>query len=225
MDGQPSRELRASRRMLQVAEWEMQRILLDIHDGPVQYMYAALSQLDLLRRALEAPAMPPATDLLERVGRVRSLLEHGLTDVRSFIGGLRSPVFEARDLGTLLRELALQHEANTDTEVELRAGTLPDVQLPIRIALYRVLQEALWNAYRHGGARRVDVDVHPSADGHRIHLEVRDDGAGFDPARLVAGRHFGLDGMRDRVELIGGEFSIASAQGRGTHIAVTVPIA
>ena len=112
------REIRASHRLLEVAEWELQQILLNIHDGPVQAMYAALSQLDLLQRSLTQGRddLPPEAE--DRMDRIRRLLESGLTDVRSFLGAFRSPEFSARDLPTLLRELLLQHEAMTDMEVE-----------------------------------------------------------------------------------------------------------
>lgn len=78
-----AREIRASHRMMQVNERELQRLLLDIHDGPVQHVYAALSQVDPLRPSLlQAPGgVPPEAD--ERMERIRRLLEAGLTEVRT----------------------------------------------------------------------------------------------------------------------------------------------
>lgn len=226
------REIRASHRLLEVAEWELQQILLNIHDGPVQAMYAALSQLDLLQRSLarEREIPPEARDRMERI---RGLLESGLTDVRSFLGAFRSPEFSARDLPTLLRELLLQHEAMTDMEADFEAENVPlDPPLPVRITLYRVLQEALSNAYRHGGANRVRVRLRlaPSSAVEgvpsplRLELEVMDDGAGFDPGNLPGAKHFGLEGMRDRVEILGGDFNLESAPGAGTTVRVEVPL-
>lgn len=221
-----AREIDASRRMMQVTEWELQRILLDIHDGPVQAMYAALSQLDLLRRSLEGLSPPPDEGIQARLERIRLLLESGLSEVRSFIGAFRPPEFRTRDLVTLLEGLVLQHEAATDTEVRLEVGgSLPDVDLPVKIALYRVLQEGLSNAYRHGGANRVMVRL--SAGGEaptdRLALRIEDNGAGFDTAAIRVGDHFGLAGMRDRVEMVGGRFGLESTPGRGTVLAVEVP--
>ena len=228
------REIRASHRLLEVAEWELQQILLNIHDGPVQAMYAALSQLDLLQRALQNGLdRDIPEEARDRMERIRGLLESGLTDVRSFLGAFRSPEFSDRDLPTLLRELLLQHEATTDMEVEFEVGNVPlDPSLPVRITLYRVLQEALSNAYRHGGARRVGVHLRlapaSAVEGVpmplRIELEVRDDGAGFDPGGLPGPKHFGLEGMRDRVEILGGDFTLDSAPGHGTTIRVEVPL-
>jgi signal transduction histidine kinase len=221
------REIRASHRMMQVTERELQRILLDIHDGPVQHMYAALSQLDLLRRGLEAAGVDDAS-VRERVARIRVLLEGGLNEVRSFIGAFRPPEFENRDLVTLLEGLALQHEAMTDTEIELDArGPLPDVPLPVKIGLYRVLQEALSNAYRHGGAKRVTVRLRRVVrrGEPRLRMSVSDSGHGFDARAVPVEKHYGLQGMRDRVEMIGGRFRLRSRPERGAMIAVEVPIA
>jgi signal transduction histidine kinase len=221
----PTREISASHRMMQVTEWELQRILLDIHDGPVQHMFAALSQLDLLRRALvSAECLSPEAE--DRVGRIRQLLEGGLNEVRSFIGAFRPPEFEARGLVALLENLLLQHEAMTDTQVALEVrGPVPDLAVPVKIGMYRVLQEALSNAYRHGGADRVAVRLRGAAgrEGPRLRMTVSDNGDGFDPERMAEGRHFGLQGMRDRVEMIGGRFRLRSAPGAGALIAVEVP--
>lgn len=220
------REISASHRMMQVTERELQRILLDIHDGPVQHMYAALSQLDLLRRALDAAGVRDP-GVAERTERIRVLLEGGLNEVRSFIGAFRPPEFEARGLVTLLEGLALQHEAMTDTRIELDVrGTLPDVPLPVKIGLYRVLQEGLSNAYRHGGAHRVVVRLRRVVrrGEPRLRMSVSDNGHGFDAATVPVEKHYGLQGMRDRVEMIGGRFRLRSQPGRGAMIAVEVPI-
>lgn len=220
------REISASRRMMQVTERELQRILLDIHDGPVQHMYAALSQLDLLRRALEASG-PVGGEVQDRLGRIRSLLEGGLNEVRSFIGAFRPPEFEARELVTLLEGLALQHESLTDTRIDLEVrGSIPRVSLPVKIGLYRVLQEGLSNAYRHGGADRVMVRLRQVVrrGEPRLRVSISDNGHGFDSRAPVPEKHFGIQGMHDRVEMIGGRFRLRSTPGRGTIIAVEVPL-
>ena len=221
------REIDASHRMMQVTERELQRILLDIHDGPVQHMYAALSQLSLLGRAVEAAGVDDP-EVRERMERIRVLLEGGLNEVRSFIGAFRPPEFEARDLVTLLEGLALQHEAMTDSELVLDVrGALPDVPLPVKIGLYRVLQEGLSNAYRHGGANRVAVRLRRVVrrGEPRLRISISDNGHGFVPGAVPAEKHFGLQGMRDRVEMVGGRFRLRSQPGRGAMIAVEVPIA
>jgi len=211
----------APRRMLQTTEREMQRLLLDIHDGPVQHMYAALSQLDLLRRALES-ASGVEPEVHARAGRIQQLLETGLGEIRSFIGAFRPPEFQVGDLRTLFEDLLLQHTTATDTEVSLEAAPLPAVSLPVKIALYRILQESLSNAYRHGGATRVKVTL-ASDRNDRVQATIADNGCGFDLAATTDRNHFGLAGMRDRVDLIGGTIAITSAPGAGTTVTVEAP--
>jgi signal transduction histidine kinase len=89
----------------------------------------------------------------------------------------------------------------------------------IEIAIYRITQEALTNARKHGGAGRVNVDLWE--DETHVHLTVQDDGRGFDPEARTAG--FGLTGIRERVEMLSGESEITSTPGRGTMLTVTIP--
>ncbi|HMQ33922.1 MAG TPA: sensor histidine kinase [Chloroflexaceae bacterium] len=212
-------------RFLEIAEREVGRIILDIHDGPVQNIFAALSQLYVVQKRLsQQPAHPP--DELERIRRSVGLLETALNDIRTFMGAFRPPEFERRDLVSILEGLVIQHEELTGNPVSLElGGPLPPVPLPVKISLYRILQEALSNAVRHGGAdhHRVALD----SDGRSLLMEVADSGRGFDVAavmqRPLAG-HFGLEGMRERVTLLGGRFSIESTPGSGTRIRVELPI-
>jgi signal transduction histidine kinase len=220
------REIQASRRLLRVSEWELQQLLLDIHDGPVQAMYAALSQLDLLTRALGVPEGRGMEDALARADRIRLLLETGLREIRSFIGAIRPPHFETQSLEDLIESFAIQHESTTDTAVHLHvARDLPELEISTKIALYRVVQEALSNAYRHGGAQRVDIRIHVrhAITGPELRLSITDNGAGFEVGEHNEG-HFGLRGMQDRVEMIGGQFSLVSTVGRGTSIMLDVPL-
>jgi len=99
-----------------------------------------------------------------------------------------------------------------------------------KIAVYRILQEALANGHRHSGASRQRLTV--DRRGSAIALTVSDDGKGFDPQRVLAseadvgveGGHFGLRGIQDRVAMLGGTFAIDSAPGRGTSLTVTLPV-
>ncbi len=218
-----AREQQASRRLLHVQEQELCRIVLDIHDGPVQEIFAALSQLQLVLRArrLNRGVRP-------RLEQAAQLLERALTEIRTFIGAFRPPEFESRPLLAMIHGLILQHEVLTGHEVTLEVeGSLPTPPLPVKIALYRLLQEALNNAARYAGVSRYTVRLRGEPNG--LWLEVRDEGQGFDPQRYLEGpspeamRHFGLRGMRDRAELLGGRFEIESAPGRGTSIRVWLP--
>lgn len=200
-------------------------MVLDMHDGPVQDIFAALSQLQVLERALAAD--PPAE---QRVRQAMRLLERALGEIRNFIGAFRPPGFERRALGEIIEGLAVQHETLTDQAVEFELHSdLGDCALPTKIAIYRILQEGLANGHRHSGATRQRVTV--ERRGAAIALTVSDDGRGFDPKRVLAseedvgveGGHFGLRGIQDRVAMLGGTFALESAPGQGTSLTVTLP--
>lgn len=214
----------ASGRFLEIAEREVGRIILDIHDGPVQNIFAALSQLYVVQRRM-VQQQPTPDDELNRIRRSITLLEHALNEIRNFMGAFRPPEFERRDLVSILEGLVIQHEELTGNPVSLEiVGELPAVPLPVKISLYRILQEALSNAVRHGQAQHHAVVL--SSHEHCLTMEVRDDGRGFDVEAVLqrsrAG-HFGVEGMRERVHLLGGRFSIESAPGLGTRVRVDVP--
>ena len=215
----------ASRRLLATSERELQRIVLDMHDGPVQDIFAALSQLQVLERAL---ALDPASQ--QRARQAIGLLERALGEIRNFIGAFRPPGFERRPLGAIIEGLAVQHETLTNQTVELTVPPdLGDCALAAKIAIYRILQEALANGHRHSGASRQRLIV--ARREMAITLTVSDDGRGFDPQRVLAreadvgveGGHFGLRGIQDRVAMLGGSFAIESAPGHGTSLTVTLP--
>ncbi len=216
----------ASLRLLAAGERELQRIVLDMHDGPVQDMFAAVSQLQVLQK--EVADRP---DAARRAGQAVMLLERALHEVRTLIGVFRPPGFERRDLGAILEGLTVQHEAMTDQPVELSLDEeLGDCPLPAKIALYRILQEALANGFRHAGATRQTVRVDRMRD--LVTLTVSDNGRGFDPARVMAaeadvgveGGHFGLRGIQDRVDMLGGTLAVDSTPGQGTVLRVSIPV-
>lgn len=224
--GRPARSSgrqQAARRLLAVTEEELQRIVLDIHDGPVQTLFAVLGRLTALQGRLSD--RPELAAELERAVRQTEL---ALADIRNLLGVFRSPLFSQRDLARVLEDLVAQHEDVTGQTVVFRCPpSLPPVSLPARIALYRILQEALSNAYRH--ARVPEVEVTVRATRRSIYLEVADQGPGFVPPPLEGphatedGAHIGLRGMRERALLVGGSFGVESAPGRGTRIRVEVP--
>ncbi len=224
----------ASFDMLAINEEEFGRIILDIHDGPVQNMFAALSQVNLLQSQLAQHSASltaaDATELQKRLPRVSLLLESSLTEIRNFIGTFRPPEFARRRLPAVVEGLIIQHEELTGSTVDLDVEEpLPMVPLPIKIAVYRILQEALFNAHKHAGVNRHFVRLH--MDKGCLCLTVADQGTGFDAQATLAaetenrtGHHIGLRGMRDRVKMVGGAFMIHSVPGQGTRIQVRIPL-
>ena len=216
----------AAHGLLQAAERDLQQVVLDIHDGPVQDIFSALSQVHLLRIRPELQAGEASIGLR----RVAAALERALGEIRSFIGTFRPPEFERRPVGQIVEGLIVQHESITGNSVDLELGEeLPEISVALKIAIYRILQEALANATRHADASEHAVRL--MVEGDELVLEVRDDGRGFDVAGIlesesdvgVTGGHFGLRGMRDRVEIMNGTLEIDSGAD-GTSVEVRFPI-
>lgn len=222
---EPPRGRESSRRLLEVAEREVGRIILDIHDGPVQNIFAALSQLNIVQRTLTRRCGSDAADEVERIRQSIVLLESSLNEIRTFMGLFRPPEFERRTLLSLLDGLVIQHEELTGSSVSFTVhGTIPEVSLPVKIGLYRVLQQALSNSSRHSQVNEHFVSL--MCEGQTIRLEVSDHGVGFNVVEVLEQRselHFGLAGMRERVEILGGTFEIESSTGTGTQVRVAVP--
>jgi len=215
-------------RILSVTEEELSRIILDIHDGPVQYLFAALSLLARMQHQLDDQQIDRLA-LQSNLNQVSLMVETSLREIKSFLGTFRPPEFHTRSLLPIIQGLVIQHEEWSGSTVELTVDALPDeISLPVKIALYRILQEALSNAYRHAGVDHHWVRLWTEND--LICLQVIDKGKGFKPPPLDGPmatereEHIGLRGMRDRVALLGGSFSLFSAPGKGTRIEVKVPV-
>jgi signal transduction histidine kinase len=122
----------------------------------------------------------------------------------------------------------MQHEASSGMRADLTVeGEVPSVGVAVKIALYRILQEALSNATRHAQVDRLEIRL--SGEDGWVVLRVSDAGRGFDPPPLDGPlatereEHIGLRGMRDRTELVAGRFKLISRPGEGTRIEVRVP--
>lgn len=227
--GKPAlkRTVELPHRILSVTEEELSRIILDIHDGPVQYLFAALSLLTRIQHQIDSAKVDVAA-VQPQLKQLSDMIETSLYEIRSFMGTFRPPEFHSRSLLSIIQGLVIQHEEWSGSTVELSVDAIPpQISLPVKIAIYRILQEALSNAYRHAGVKH--HWVHLWNEGNMICMTVIDKGKGFEPPPLDGPlatereEHIGLRGMRDRVALLGGLFSLTSSPGEGTRILVKVP--
>jgi len=224
---------RAMAQILETDERMLGRIGLDIHDGPTQQLSVALLEVQLLDAELadgEAAgnALPPS--VRAAIARIYETLGGALHEMRELIGHLRPAQFDDRRLSDILQEAITGFQMRSECTVEARfEGEFPinGVSVTQRITFYRILQETLTNAHRHGAASEVWVDAREGPAG--VTLEVRDNGKGFDPQNLP-GRtpgmplaRFGLHGMRDRAQVLGGSFSIWSEPEQGAVVRVFLP--
>jgi signal transduction histidine kinase len=224
---------RAMAQILASDERMLGRIGLDIHDGPTQQLSVALLEVQLLEAELGEEDGSDGSDpqaLRASLGRIYETVGGALHEMRELIGHLRPAQFEERSLRDILQDAITAFESRADCRVAAEwEGDFPvnGVSISQRITLYRILQETLTNAHRHGRASVVRVRVRGNGAGTT--LEVRDDGCGFDPEAVQRRRpgtplaRFGLHGMRDRAQLLGGTFAVESAPGQGTTIRVFLP--
>lgn len=213
---------RAAARTTTLNERFLRRISADLHDGPGQDLALALMRLESLCNGDEGQATPFAAEANE-FPLVHDILASALKDLRAIAAGLRLPELNELSPAEVARRATHDYKHKTGQTVTLIVDGAPEAaSMPVKIALYRVLQEALANGFRHTGGVGQTVKVW-GEDG-RLHAEVADTGTGFDLRSVSHDGHLGLAGMRERVELLGGTFSVETASGQGTRVSAVIPL-
>jgi signal transduction histidine kinase len=198
-------------------EEERRRIGRELHDEAGQSLLLLRLELEMIERDAPAP-------LRRRLRKVRGIAEHTVAELRRIIAALSPAVLERVGLEAALRHLAARFQRVHPSEVRV---ALPGAGFRIppeaQQVIYRVAQEALHNIAKHSGATRVNLSVR-GAD-KVIRLRVSDNGAGFS-TEMVRSRpmSFGLTGMRERAELLGGRLRVTSAPGKGATVALDLPL-
>ena len=201
---------------------ERTRIARDLHDTLLQSFHAVLLRLQTVSCLL--PDGEPKRKLDSTIEQVAEAITEG----RDTLQGLRDSLVQsnalALALGTLGEELVA---ASSDHPPAFRVavrGESRDLHPIIRDDLYKLAAEALRNAFLHAQARKVEAEIH--YDDERFRLRIRDDGRGIDPTVLAGGGregHYGIAGMRERANVIGGKLEIRSTLNAGTELEVTIP--
>jgi signal transduction histidine kinase len=207
---------RASGSVATLNERFLRRIGSELHDGPAQDLGLSLLKLDvLIGRAEESQKAP---DLVEELTGIQSSVQSAHKEIRAISSGLSLPQLAELSLPETVIRAVRAHERRTGSRVELDMAPLPEqAALPVKITIYRVIQESLNNAYRHAGGANQRIHVFMEED--VLVLEVSDDGPGLvDQPKAALDGHLGLVGMRERVESLGGTFSVKSEPGQGTRI-------
>jgi len=219
---------RAAARTTALNERFLRRVSAELHDGPAQDLGLALLRLDHVQGQLGAPVVTPANgaagpaDDFEVIG---GSLRRAMQEVRAISSGLGLPAMDAWTLEDIVSRVVRTHERRTGTQVSVELDCAAELaSLPVKITLYRLVQEALTNAYRHAGGQGQRVVVR--CDGYELDVAVLDQGPGFNGAHaLDSEEHLGLIGMRERVESLGGQFQVESAPGRGTTVRAHLALA
>jgi len=198
---------------------ERTRIAREIHDNLAQEMLGISVQLEVVART-----MPPGAELAQtHLDRVRMLVRHGIAEARRYVWDLRSQALDKADLATALNETARRLTANGPVEAQVQVGgVFRPLPQAVEDNLLRIAQEAINNAVAHARPQRIMVNL--KFDIRSVQLSIRDDGRGFDQTAATSNGHFGLMGMRERAESIGGKLNIISSTETGTEVLVDVPI-
>lgn len=211
---------RFAERTVEWQEQERRRLAGEIHDGISQRIVSLFFHLSAAADAI--PGDPAVA--AEQVARAQELAAAALDEARSAIAGLRPPVLDDLGLAASLDSLARSFPT---LDVQVDAAELRMAE-HAETAVYRTAQEALQNVAKHADAQSVRLRLQRHRD--CVVLEVADDGAGFDTeAPSVGGpggpgpTGFGLAGMQERAELLGGHLDLAATPGRGTTVRLTIP--
>jgi signal transduction histidine kinase len=210
---------RFAEQVIAAQEAERRRLAGDIHDGISQRLISLAYHLDAAQDALgDAPEFTAQQLVL-----ARRLVDLTINEARAAIGNLRPPVLDDLGLADGLASLA-RSVAAVEVTVEADESDLPE---HVEIALYRIAQEALQNVVKHSGAARARLQLR--CDPGVVALSVSDDGSGFDPAADSDAADFdhggfGLAGMAERAELVGGTLDVRSSPGHGTMITARIRI-
>ena len=206
---------------------ERTRIARDLHDTLLQSFQGLLLRFQTVYEML--PARPDAARVV--LGSAIDQTANAITEGRNAVQGLRASTLETNDLAlaitSLGEDLAAGARASESVAMSVEVeGSPPTLQPIVRDEIYRIAAEALRNAFRHAGAKQIEVQLR--YDPRQLRLRIRDDGKGIAPEYLASGGragHFGLRGMRERAELMGGKLTIWTAPESGTEVELTIPAA
>ncbi len=207
------------RKTIEAQEEERRRVAAEIHDGVTQQLVSVWYRLQAIGRSLRADPDRAEQDL----AAARDLVDEALAEARTAIYDLRPSVLDDLGLSPSLRTLAMR-QLEDEVDLELAIDNVDFLPAHREVALYRIAQEAIANVRKHAGASRVNIALRDKGD--HIDLVIEDDGRGFDQAESRPSSPttaFGVTGMRERADLVGGRLTIRSAPGQGTTVTARIP--
>jgi two-component system sensor histidine kinase DegS len=204
-------------------EKERMRVAREIHDGPAQALANVIIRAEYCERLFDKNIEEARMELRKLKEQIRA----DLKDIRKIIYNLRPMTLD--DLGlvpTVRRMIDELNERQDEVKISFNTVNLSE-RLPstIEVAVFRIIQEALNNVFKHSGSKHTDVKIEKKD--RLVTIEIKDDGMGFEFNKDDLGKDaegYGLLGMIERVDLIGGEIDIVSAKGQGTKIKVELSL-
>lgn len=220
------RVIKAAERATLVNENFLQRVSTDIHDGPGQDLGFALMQIKNLEYALISnnnSEQSPPVQWSSGLKQAKAAIESAVKDLRALSANIELPDIALLSIDAIALRVVRDHQIKTGVVVEL-ITTNQNIPASFRekVAIYRLLQESLANAYRHAHDAACRVTLKTMSNS--LLVEINDKGPGFDPQVALKKKRLGLIGMRQRIEVLGGSFQIISTIGIGTTILVSLPL-
>lgn len=221
-----------STRAVGLQEAERRGIARELHDSAAQSLTAIRIHLQLMNDLLAVgsttddasatDADPKRSRLAQIAGKTMGMVDDTVEEIRRAVNQLGPAVLDDVGLEQALERAAEDLADTAGLEVDCTVELPTTVEAAVETTCYRLVQEALTNVARHAGASRVEVVVRPVVAG--LSIDVRDDGAGFEPESARRGPSRGLVGMHERVELLGGSLRIESTPGEGTRVHAVIPL-
>ncbi len=205
---------RFAKSVLTATEMERRRVASEVHDGVGQVLLSLLFHLDAVSSIISSDDQ----ELIKEINQSRELANMAVSEVRRVISALRPTVIDDFGLPGALEYLKRIYPS---LEISLDIGEIGEVSPEVEVTLYRVCQEALTNVSKHSGTDRATIKL--KRFGGEVVLTVIDKGVGFDPSIPRKTESFGLLGMKERMDLLGGHLEIYSQPNVGTTVFAHVP--
>lgn len=203
--------------LVNAQETERQRLSRQMHDGPAQALSNFILQAEIAMRLMEVDTNQARDEL----NNLKTSAMGTFQKVRNFIFELRPMMLDDLGLAPTIRRYADAFKEQTGIDVSVMiTGSERRLQPYLEVMLFRAIQELLGNAARHGQATQVKVLLDMGED--RVRVSVDDNGKGFDPDSYQQGNSLGLKLIRERAEMLGGNFEMDSQPGKGARISFTV---
>lgn len=203
------------RRQEMAVSEERNRLARDLHDSAKQQALAASFQLGTALTLYDREPQVAKKHLIE----ADSLLDSVKNELTNLVHELRPQSVDGQDFEETLKEYVAEWAQRSKIKSSIKIEGNDELSLEIREALFRIAQEALANVARHSSAKSVDISLESEAE--MVKMIIKDDGQGFDKSLQHNG--LGLYSMRERAEVLGGNFAVESSPGLGTKIVVTLP--
>lgn len=207
-------------RVIRAQEEERRRVAREIHDGPAQTLANIVLRLEIAEKLLEFDPTRVKAELLD----LKNLVRSNLQDIRRIIFDLRPMALDDLGIVPAISKYLDNFQENYGIKCEfLIEGREKRLLPPLEVALFRLVQEGMTNVAKHAHSAKVDILLIYQEDW--TIARIQDYGKGFEVsfALTTPGEHFGLIGMRERVEMFSGHFSIQSTLGKGTTIELSIP--